>query len=116
MRVDAVVFIGLPNLPEPPTAVFATNDGLAVAMMRGAQGMGLKVPEQLSVVGFDDNPIGVQSSPTLTTLRQPLAAMAEEAARLLIGIIEGELVPVKTHLFESALIVRGSTMRRESRG
>jgi LacI family transcriptional regulator len=95
--------------PERPTAVFATDDGLAVAVTEVARELGIAVPRELSVVGFDDNPIGRHSSPPLTTIRQPLTPMAEEAARMLIALIEGRDVPAATQLFEPELVERGST-------
>jgi LacI family transcriptional regulator len=67
-----------------PTAIFAANDDMAVGVLRAASRMGIKVPAQLSVAGFDDIALARQISPTLTTVRQPLTDMAEMAATALI--------------------------------
>ena len=72
-------------LPERPTAIFAANDDMAAGVMRVAYRQGISVPEELSVAGFDDNSLAQQIYPALTTVRQPLAKMAEQAARALIG-------------------------------
>src|SRR5437764_1395835 len=60
------------DLPEPPTAIFAFNDNMAVAVLREARKRGLRVPEDVSVVGFDDSEPAKIVSPALTTVRQPL--------------------------------------------
>jgi LacI family transcriptional regulator len=71
--------------PEPPTAIFAANDDMAAGVIRTADRLGISIPQQLSVAGFDDIALAQQVFPTLTTIRQPLAAMAERAATVLIG-------------------------------
>lgn len=70
--------------PERPTAVFAGSDLQALGVLEAARVKGLRVPEDLSVVGYDDVPPGQWSSPPLTTVHQPLRHMAEEAARMLL--------------------------------
>ena len=70
---------------DPPTAIFAANDDMAAGVIRQADKMGVKVPEQLSVAGCDDNSLASQIYPALTTIRQPLAKMSESAALSLIG-------------------------------
>lgn len=72
------------RLPTPPTAIFAANDDMAAGVMRIAAQLGVKVPNQLSVAGCDDISLARQVHPTLTTIRQPLVAMAELAASALI--------------------------------
>lgn len=69
---------------HPPTAIFAANDDMAAGVMRTAAKLGIPVPEKLSVAGCDDISLARQIHPTLTTIRQPLASMAEVAARSLI--------------------------------
>jgi len=69
---------------QPPTAIFAANDDMAVGAIRVATEMGVKIPAELSVAGFDDIALARQIFPSLTTIRQPLSAMAERAAMLLI--------------------------------
>lgn len=70
---------------QPPTAIFAANDDMAAGVIRMADRLGLDMPAQLSVAGFDDIALAQQVYPTLTTIRQPLATMAERAALALIG-------------------------------
>ncbi len=67
-----------------PTAIFASNDDMAAAAISVAHRRGLDVPNDLSVVGFDDTPIATTVWPELTTIRQPIAAMAEAAINLLL--------------------------------
>jgi LacI family transcriptional regulator len=97
------------SLPEPPTAILAGSDWIALRIIEAASDLGVRVPKQLSVVGFDDTPDAALSEPPLTTIRQPLIAMGQEAARMLIALVEGEHVENATRWFEPSLIVRGST-------
>ncbi|MEM8681987.1 MAG: LacI family DNA-binding transcriptional regulator [Pseudomonadota bacterium] len=73
------------QLANPPTAIFAANDDMAAGVIRVANRLGIDVPAQLSVAGFDDSSLARQISPALTTVRQPLPEMAERAAFALIG-------------------------------
>lgn len=96
---------------EPFTALFAYNDISAIGSIRALQEAGLRVPEDISVVGFDDIQIAVHNMPSLSTVRQPLQKMGELAARTLLDRIEGkdEFVPEMT--VEPELVVRRSTGR-----
>jgi LacI family transcriptional regulator len=96
------------SVPEPPTAVFTTNDFMARNVLEAAAEIGVRVSEQLSVVGVDDNPVAAIPN-AITTIRQPLVRMGEEAARMLIEQIEGEDVPARTYWFEPELVVRSTT-------
>src|SRR6185312_16953551 len=69
---------------RPPTAIFASNDDMAAAVVSVAHRRGMDVPRDLSVVGFDDSAIATTVCPELTTIRQPIASMAEAALDLLI--------------------------------
>jgi LacI family transcriptional regulator len=71
--------------PEPPTAIFAANDEMAVGVLAAAAKNGLSVPKDLSVVGFDDTPAAEAAWPRLTTIHQPTAEMAEAAVEILIA-------------------------------
>ncbi len=73
------------QLEKRPTAIFAANDDMAVGVMRVADRLGIDIPRQLSVAGFDDIVLARQVYPALTTVRQPLVEMAERAATMLIG-------------------------------
>jgi len=92
-----------------PTAIFASNDEIAAAIVSVAHRMGVDIPGQLSVAGFDDGPLALKIWPTLTTIRQPVAQIAAMAARRAIGIVtSGEVDPQVTYL-DHQLIVREST-------
>lgn len=95
-------------LPEPPTAIFAANDVTAMRAIAAAHSRGLRVPDDLSVVGFDDIPDATLSCPALTTVRQPLQAMGEAAMRMLLDILEGR-EHVQHVRMDTTFIVRAST-------
>jgi DNA-binding LacI/PurR family transcriptional regulator len=93
-----------------PTAVFASNDDMAFGVMQAAQREGLSVPADVSVVGFDDAPGAQFSVPQLTTIRQPVAEMAEIAARMLIDTARGTAEgAARAHQVAYALMARGSS-------
>jgi LacI family xylobiose transport system transcriptional regulator len=96
------------RLPEPPTAIFAGNDLMALGVLEAARMLGLAVPQQLSVVGYDDLQIARWSGPPLTTVRQPLAEMGEQAALLALDAREGGVRAARVDLATS-LVVREST-------
>lgn len=96
------------NLPEPPTAVFAGSDLQALGCLEAARVSGVRVPRDLSVVGYDDVSVARWASPALTTVHQPLQQMAEEAVQLLLRLRVEE--PVTTRLeLATSLVVRKST-------
>lgn len=94
---------------QRPTAIFAANDDMAVAVMRVAQGMGIDVPGELSVAGFDDISLARQVFPNLTTIRQPLPAMAERAADMLIDRGSRDGNTGKIQIVPASLKIREST-------
>ena len=110
----ALVVAHLAGLPpaDRPTAVFCENDILAVGVVQGARRAGLRVPEDLAVVGFDDTPLASAASAVgLTTLRQPAAEMARVAVELLV---EEATCPHDVHrdvVFPPELVVRESSGR-----
>lgn len=96
------------TLPQRPTAVFSANDLSAIRVLEIAAELGLRVPEDLSVVGFDNVPEAANAVPALTTVAQPLREMGAEAVRILLSLMGGE--PVEEHLYLPAtLVVRAST-------
>jgi len=97
------------SLPEPPTAIFAGNDVLALAALDAARERGLRVPEDLSVVGFDDIPAATLVNPQLTTVRQPLTEIGARAMRRLVETIEGRAPEQMVYVLEPELVVRGTT-------
>jgi LacI family transcriptional regulator len=95
-------------LSAPPTAIFAANDDMATGVIRAANKLGIDIPGQLSVAGFDDIALARQTFPSLTTIRQPLSTMAERACVALIKTLsEGEelrgseVVPATLQIRES---------------
>jgi len=97
------------DLPEPPTAVFAGSDETAAGVIEAARARGLRIPEDLSVVGFDDTQVARFASPPLTTVRQPLREMGGIALRTSLRLAAGE--KLESHHVELAteLVVRSST-------
>lgn len=96
---------------NPPTAIFAANDTMAFGALDAARAAGVRVPEDLSIVGFDDIPAAANTLPALTTVRQPLQAIGEKAAALLIQKIcePDTAMPLDTALLPPELVVRDST-------
>ncbi|WP_298401053.1 LacI family DNA-binding transcriptional regulator [Sphingobium sp.] len=97
------------DLSPRPTAIFASNDEMAAGVLYAARLRGIAVPEELSIIGFDDTPVTTRVWPPLTTVRWPIVAMGRAAALKLIGtaIGEGAEVNEPSH-FSSTLIRRGS--------
>ncbi len=96
-------------LPDPPTAIFAANDLSAMAALEVAEEVGILVPEQLSVVGFDNIPDSALASPPLTTVQQPIRQMGHDAIAMLVRMIAGEEL-AETHVtLETTLVRRRST-------
>lgn len=102
------------NLNDPPTAIFASSDTMAFGVYEAVRQHGLRVPDDVSVVGFDDLPETRWSSPPLTTVRQPLAEMGALAARSLLRLAAGDTI--ESHRVELAteLTVRESTARHHN--
>ncbi len=101
--------VELLDLPQRPTAIFAGSDQQAFGVYEAARQRGLRIPEDLSVVGFDELPVARWASPPLTTVRQPLAEMGSAAAQMLGELIEDR--PLRSNRVElsTELIVREST-------
>lgn len=94
---------------DPPTAVFASSDTIALAVYRAARLRGLSVPGQLSVIGFDDLAVARWASPPLTTVRQPLRDMGTLAARTILRLAGREPIDTPHTELSTSLIVRQST-------
>ncbi|MDX3379887.1 LacI family DNA-binding transcriptional regulator [Streptomyces niveiscabiei] len=97
------------DLPEPPTAVFVCSDHMALGVYEALAEHGLRVPDDISVVGFDDLPESRWASPGLTTVRQPLGEMAATALRLLVRMMDGERPEGTRTELSTRLVVRAST-------
>lgn len=97
------------HLEERPTAIFAGSDLQALGVLDAARQLGLSVPDELSIVGYDDLQVARWSSPALTTVHQPLIEMAEEAARMVLRLRDGER-PNNLRLdLATSLVIRQST-------
>ncbi|MEV0592878.1 LacI family DNA-binding transcriptional regulator [Nonomuraea cavernae] len=97
------------DLPEAPTAIFAGSDETALGVIEAARARGLRIPEDLSVAGFDDTQIARMASPPLTTVRQPLREMGRVALRTAMRLAAGEQVDSHHVELATELVVRGST-------
>lgn len=96
------------DLPEPPTAIFAGNDAQAAGVYRALYASDIKIPSQMSVVGFDDVMYSPQMSPPLTTIRQPLVEIGRMAATLLLRLIAGEMLDMNHLELSTSLVIRES--------
>jgi DNA-binding LacI/PurR family transcriptional regulator len=96
---------------EIPTAIFASNDRVAIGALHAITDQGLRVPEDISLVGVDDIEISEHLNPPLTTIHQPLDHLSQQAVEMLIGLIRDEPPPEVAVLLEPELIVRRSTAR-----
>jgi DNA-binding LacI/PurR family transcriptional regulator len=104
-------YLGMQMLLEkqvPFTAVFAQNDRIARGAISALHAAGLRVPEDISVIGYDDIPEAEFSDPPLTTIRQPMKEIGQAATRLLIQMIENRETTPTQVLFDTELIVRSS--------
>lgn len=98
-------------MKERPTAIFACNDLLAAGVLQAAKEVGLNVPQDLSVVGFDNTVLSTTTSPMLTTISQPIKLMGAKAVDLLIGEMKEEKTNKERLLLSPELIIRQSTAK-----
>ena len=105
------VALDLLDRPIRPTAILAQNDDMAVAAIAAARDLGLAVPEQVSVAGFDNSEVSRTAWPQLTTVHQPVREMAWDAANRLIAALDGEAdsTAPSRHDHAHQLLVRAST-------
>jgi LacI family transcriptional regulator len=97
-------------LPQRPDAVFCGGDTIAIGAIEALQEAGLRVPDDVAVVGFDDLDVAQHSTPPLTTIRHSVQNVGSAAARLLIDLIEGRLDHPQHLVLPTELIIRGSTV------
>ncbi|NUQ38109.1 MAG: LacI family DNA-binding transcriptional regulator [Caldilineales bacterium] len=97
------------GLSEPPTAIFAFNDRMAIGAIQQLQKMGVRVPEDISVIGFDDIPAAAMFEPALSTVRQPALAMGQAAAEMLFALIGGQAQSFPARVLPASLILRHSS-------
>jgi LacI family transcriptional regulator len=96
------------NLPNPPTAIFASNDVMAMGAMDAIRNRGLRVPDDVSVIGFDDIPQASLVRPALTTIRQPLEKMGRVATQVLLDMLENPGKGVERIELPTQLVIRNS--------
>jgi LacI family transcriptional regulator len=96
------------SLPERPTAIFSSNDVMAFGVMEAARDDGLGIPDDLSIIGFDDVPQAALVHPPLTTIRQPLEEMGRVATQLLLKLISDPQADVQPVTLPTSLVVRQS--------
>jgi LacI family transcriptional regulator len=95
-------------LPEPPDAIVAASDMMAIGAILAIEHGGLRVPEDIAVVGFDDAPFAAQMRPSLTTVRQNALGLGEAAANAILGILDKPDSPPPAIVLETELVVRES--------
>ncbi|MDH3628317.1 MAG: LacI family DNA-binding transcriptional regulator [Acidobacteriota bacterium] len=99
------------SLEPRPTAIFASNDPMAMGVLSAAHEIGLAVPRQLSVSGFDDSPLARHAWPPLTTVRQPITEVARLATDVLMKRLRGRFTGDSDHRLQAELVRRDSTGR-----
>lgn len=103
-------------IPKQVTAIFACNDMMAYGAYKQLKNLGLKIPDDISVVGFDDIPFSEFMDVPLTTIRQPVSSMGQEACRQLLGLIDLKRSRKGVMTFEPILKIRQSTGRKQTTG
>lgn len=96
------------DLPEPPTAIFASNDVMAFGVIDAIRDRGLRIPDDISVIGFDDIPTAANTHPSLTTVRQPLEEMGRQGTRMLLEFITDRERAIERVDLPTSLVIRGS--------
>ncbi len=105
-------------LPDPPTAIMCANDSMAIGAMKVIQERGLKIPDEISVIGFDDILLASKVYPTLTTNIAPIEEMARQAVEILLSGLRGENTDFRHVILEAKLVKRDScaALRNQPRG
>jgi LacI family transcriptional regulator len=98
-----------------PTAIFAANDASAIRTVEVARSLGLRVPEDVSVIGFDNVPESALCDPPLTTIDQSIKELGARAVRLLLALIDGREVPASPVMLPTRLVVRRSCSPPEAK-
>ncbi len=98
------------NLANPPDALFTINDPTAIEALKVIKSRGLRVPDDMAVVGFSNDPTAALVEPGLTTVAQPVHEIGQQAARLLLNqLVSDGMAPVETIVLPTELIIRGTT-------
>jgi DNA-binding LacI/PurR family transcriptional regulator len=96
------------KMPQPPSAAFVASDSMALEVMAVARELGKDIPQDLSIVGFDDNPSGLYGPVALSTVRQPLIKMAEESVKELNRLMSDKKAKIKKVVLPTELVIRES--------
>lgn len=107
MQGGAEAMAGLLDLPEPPTAVFAMSDEMAFGAIAEMRSRGLRSPEDMAIIGFDDHEMSQMMD--LTTIRQPVDTVGALAGKAVLEAMQDPHAPIRQHVVETQLIVRGTT-------
>jgi alanine racemase len=107
-QAGAEIFRTLWASPEPPTAILAIADVIAIGVLLAAAQWGIRVPDDLAVIGFDDITQAVWTQPSLTTIHQPIVEKGDLAARLLLSLLAGDMPETKHYVLPTELILRQS--------
>jgi LacI family transcriptional regulator len=97
------------SLPERPTALFVNNNQLAIGVLLAIKRLGLRCPEDIALVVFDDHPWAAVSDPPLTVVRQPTRELGQISARMLLDLIKGRELTEKNAILECELVIRQSS-------
>ena len=103
----------LMSLPEPPDAIFCGNDTTALSSMIYLRDMGVKIPEEIGIVGFSNEPFSRVVSPSISTIAQPGFLMGQKAAELILSQIENKAKTFQTLVLPTELIIRESSQRHK---
>lgn len=95
-------------IPHKPDAIFAASDQMAVGALRALAQAGLRVPEDVALMGFDDMPFAARTSPPLTTMRQPIHRLGSTAVETLIDLVENPGTPARRIILPTELVIRAS--------
>lgn len=105
----AAAFAETWNAGQRPTAILAMSDAIAIGVLREARERGIRIPSELSVVGFDDVEMAQFAHPALTTVHQPIESKGRLAVELLLGILDGKVGPDQHEILATRLVVRESS-------
>lgn len=105
---DLTPLADLLHRPDRPTALFAWSDEVAIRALSLCNELGIKVPDDFAIVGYDSTPICEHTNPPLTSVRQPIYQMAADALEMLVKLIRNERVEPRTRLYTPALDIRAS--------
>lgn len=114
-EAGAAAITQLLTLPSPPTAVFCHNDIMAIGATQKAKQMGFRVPQDISIMGFDDIEFSQYCDPPLTTISQPRYEIGRQSMLMLLELLKGNDVRSGSRLLESSLVVRKSTAPPKNR-